>query len=311
MELAIPYVLVGPDGTRAVFGNGDAAKADPDFVGWLDAEQPITGLLGSADTKTQPTELVAGDGVDIGATFLGGRPGTINVMLDPNTDIATRELRIARLKRASRGLRADCELSWTPSVDGIRRLMRLRRNGKVDPTGRRPVTMQLPMASGDAYVFSYDEASASFVPSASGEIGIPDPILDPITSDFNTGGSASIVTNLGDAETWPRIRIDGPITNPAVLNVTTGQRIGFNVTLADSEYLMIYPEYGQVLLGSKTLIGGTWFDVVAPLADRYGVYDFALSTWWQLAPGNNDVRLLAFAFSAGALVTLYFRHAWE
>jgi len=309
VELSIPYELTGPDGTRAVFGNSDAARADSDWVGWLDPEQGVTGLLDGADIRAQPVELVAGDGGDPGPAFLGLRPGTIQVILDPNVAFATRERYEAKLKRASRGLRADCELRWTPTSDGIERCLRLRRTARPAPSGRHPRSMQLNMTSGDPYVLSANEFS-QIVQPANGEIGVSDPVTDPMTSQLNEG-VALLVANEGDAESWPRFRIDGPLTNPQILNQTTGQRIVLGAVLGAAEYLMVYPEFGQVLLGAKQDIGGVWFDVAAALQDRYAYVDFAATDWWQLVDGNNDVRLLSTSFSAGAQVTIWWRHSWE
>ena len=169
--------------------------------------------------------------------------------------------------------------------------------------------MQLNMTSGDPYVLSANEFS-QIVQPANGEIGVSDPVTDPMTSPLNEG-VALLVANEGDAESWPRFRIDGPLTNPQILNQTTGQRIVLGAVLGAAEYLMVYPEFGQVLLGAKQDIGGVWFDVAAALQDRYAYVDFAATDWWQLVDGNNDVRLLSTSFSAGAQVTIWWRHSWE
>jgi hypothetical protein len=298
VELSIPYALTGPDGTRVVFGNSDTAKADPDWIGYLDAENGITGLLDGADIRSQPIDVVAGDGQDLGPSFLGARPGTIQLVIDPNAaSVASMEAAIARAKRASRALRADSLLVWTPSIDGIQRMLRLRRTGRPSVAGRRPKTVQLAMASPDPYVLAAVESNLALTPGQqAGELGMTDPLTDPLSSPLNVTAQ-QFVTNAGDAETWPRFRITGPITNPELINQTTGERIRLVYTLAAGEYLDIYPERGQVLLG------GT--------ADRYGAYDFDDSTWWQLEPGPNDVRLLAASYGPGANVVVYWRHAWE
>jgi hypothetical protein len=298
VELSIPYTLVGPDGTRVVFGNSDVAKADPDWVGYLDAENGITGLMDGADVRSQPVDVVAGDGIDLGPSFMGARPGTIQIVVNPNAaSVAAMEALIAKTKRASRALRADALLTWTPTVDGIQRMMRLRRTGKPSVAGRRPKTIQLAMTSPDVDVLAAVESNIQLQPGQqAGELGISDPITDPITSPLNVTAQQMAI-NLGDVETWPRFRITGPITNPELLNQTTGQRIRLTYTLGAGEYLDVYPERGQILLG------GT--------ADRYGALDFDVSDWWQLVPGPNDVRLLAAAYAAGANVNIYWRHAWE
>jgi len=297
-ELGIAYVLTGPDGTRAVVGNCDAASSDPDFVGFLDPTNGITGLVDAADVRESAAELVAADGGIHGPFFLGRRPGTIQGLIVPTSDLdpTTVNAAIQRLKRATRALRADGLLTWTPT-GGSARMLRVRRQQRPSISGRRPKAFQVALVSTDPYALAVNEANIIITPGASaGELGIPNPITDPITSPLNVTAAQSVV-NQGDAPTWPRFRIDGPITNPELLNNTTGLTIKLNYTLGSGEYLDVRPERGAILLG------GT--------ADRYSALNFAASTWWQLEPGANDVRLLAAAYSGAAQATVFWRHAWE
>lgn len=297
MELAIAYELTGPDGTRIVLGNGDPAKTDPDWIGFLDPENGITGLLDGADVTENVDDVVQGDGGVQGPNWRTRRSGTIQGVIDPNAAITTMETYIQKLKRASAALRGDALMKWTPTHDGMTRQLRLRRQAKPAFGGRRPKTFQLAMTSPDALILSAVEQNAILIPgAAAGEIGYPDPIVDPITSELSVTGQ-QFVQNLGDQATWPRFRIDGPITNPQILNNTTGLRVELAYTLLAGEWLDIYPERGQILLG------GT--------ADRYGAFQFATSTWWQLVPGLNDIRLLAASYAAGAQAIIEWRHAWD
>lgn len=297
MELSIPYIFE-TDGARAVVGNSDEAQDDPDFVGFLDPENGITGILDGADHRVVASDLVEADGSTFGPTWLSGRPGTVQGLILPvaGLDSATVNAALEKLERATRALRLDGWLRWTPSGSSLERQLRFRRTAAPAVTRRRPKAFQFAITSPDAYITSSSEASLVITPGlAAGELGIANPITDPITSDLNVTGQAFVV-NQGTAETWPRFQIAGPITNPEILNNTTGERIRLIFDLAVGETLDVMPRNGQILFN------GT--------ADRYGAYDFALSSWWQLLPGNNDVRLLASAYSTGAAVTVYWRHAW-
>lgn len=297
MELAIAYVLVGPDGTRIVVGNGDPATSDSDWVGYLDPENGISGLLDGADVTENVDDIVQGDGGVQGPNWRARRSGTIQGVISPNAGIVTAETYIQKIKRASAALRGDALLTWTPSTDGIRRRLRLRRQAKPAFGGRRPKTFQLAMASPDPLILSDVEQNTTIIPgAAAGELGYPDPELDPITSPANVSGQGS-VQNLGDQATWPRFRISGPITNPTLLNNTTGKRIDLTYALQAGEFLDVYPERGVVLLGGSQ--------------DRYAAYQFATSEWWQLLSGVNDIRLLAASYAAGAQAIIYWRHAWD
>ena len=297
MELSIPYTLVGPDGTRIVLGNGAGATSDPDWIGYLDPDSGITGLLDGADISENADDIVQGDGGVQGPNWRTRRSGTIQGVLSPNAPVTTVEAYAQKMRRATAALRGDCMLTWTPTMDGITRRLRLRRQGKPVVTGRRPKAFQLAMASPDALVLSDTESNAIITPGvAAGEIGYPDPMADPITSPINVTAQ-QFITNQGDQPTWPHFRIVGPITNPTLLNNSTGKKIDLTYTLLAGEYLDVYPERGQILLAGS--------------ADRYAAYQFATSEWWQLQPGANDIRLLAVNYAAGAQVIIYWRHAWD
>jgi hypothetical protein len=298
MELGIPYQLISPDGSRAVVGNADAAAFDPDFVGYLNPENGITGLLDGADVRESSTEVIEGDGATHGPFYLGRRSGTINGVLLPNSDIVAVNAAGAKLKRATRALLADGRILWTPSGESIQRMLRFRRQGRPDiGQGRRPKTFQVPLVSADPYVLSAAEASIVLTPGqAAGELGIANPILDPITSALNVTAQQFVV-NQGDAPSWPRFRIDGPIVNPEILNQTSGRRVRLVYTLAAGEWLDVYSATGQILLGGS--------------AERPGALDFPNSNWWQVLAGANDVRLIAASYSAPAQLTVFWRHAWE
>lgn len=487
MELSIPYEFTAPDGARAVIGNSDAAMADPDFVGILDPENGITGILDEATHRVSGTDLVEGDGMTFGPTWLGGRPGTVQGLILPpgGLDPALVNAAGEKLERATRALHADGFLRWTPGGSAIERELRFRRTSGPNLTRRRPKAFQFALTSPDAYILSSGESSLEITPGlGAGELGIPNPILDPIASPLDVSAQAFVV-NQGTADTWPRFRIRGPITNPRVIHqiappltnwaknpsvelttttytqyvgntiarsteqsysgdyslkatysndtrltsvaivpsggVQVGQifhgsarvwipsswtggqviigddgtngannivaQVNADMALRD-QWQTIYwtkekitsagtttnifikytgtaptvgdfiyidgvmsiigaedpgvPDYfdgdfaGSQWLGSPhnseslygggsetvaltyDLAAGDFLDVFPRTgqillngdADRYGSLDFAASSWWKLAPGSNDVRLLAAASSAGASVIVYWRHAW-
>ena len=82
-----------------------------------------------------------------------------------------------------------------------------------------------------------------------------------------------------------------------MLNNSTGELLAFAYTLNPGEYFDVYPERGRILLNG--------------VSDRYSALDFAQSTWFQIQPGSNDIRLLASSFSSPAALTVYWRNAYE
>jgi hypothetical protein len=290
--------LISPTGDRAVVGNSSAAVADADFCGMLDPESNIQGLLDRAGIRESSTDLTEADGASHGSFWLSRRTGTMQgVLLPSELNMAVVAAAESKLKRATRALRADGILRWTPPNDSSPRQLRFRVQDGPRITGRRPKAWQLTLVSTDVYALASTETLTVITPgAAAGETGISSPITDPITTSLNVTGQQFVV-NQGDAPTWPRFRIDGPITNPQILNNTTGAKVALAYTLNPGEWLSIYPERGRILLNDT--------------ADRYSALDFANSSWWQVQAGSNDVRLLASSFSSPATLSVWHKHAYE
>jgi hypothetical protein len=296
--LDVLYEFIAPDGTRAVVGNSSAAQQDPDWIGMLDPQSNIQGLLDTATVRGAAQDLVEADGQSMPPLYLGGRSGTVQIVILPSSlDLAAIEAAGSKFKRATRALRGDGIFRFTPPNDSSPRQLRVRRQDGPRITGSRPKTGQVTLQSADPYLLSSTEQSVVITPGqAAGELGIPDPMPDPLTSPLNVTAQQSVV-NAGDAPTWPRFRIAGPITNPTLTNNSTGQSISLSYVLNAGEFLDVYPQTGRILAQGTT--------------DRYSALNFALSSWWQLVPGANDVRLQAAAFSAGAQATVFYRSAYE
>lgn len=297
MQIAPPggFVIVGPDGTRAVLQNA----ADPDFCAYLDADNGLTGLLDSADVRESRDNRVEGHGAVQGNNWLAGRSGTIQGIIIPEPDMATYNAREQKLKRATRGLSAASPsvMTWTPDGSVQRRIL-LYRQGRFTTSGRRPKAFAVAMSSPDAYIYSADEQSQVITPAGTSSGGFSSPLRSPLTSVYSQAAQ-SYVLNQGDAETWPRLVIQGPISNPTLLNNSTGLSWTLSYTLAAGETLTVDSAKRTVVFGAST--------------NRFSAYaaNFSANAWWSLLAGTNDIRLLSASFATGAQVTVYFRHAWE
>jgi hypothetical protein len=292
-QAGIPYVLTGPDGTRVVFND----RADLDFVGFLDGENGVTGLEGT-DVRENAEDLVGADGGTHGDFYEGRRPITLQGLIWPDPDSASVNNREARIKRASRALREDCILSWQQDGREATQLS-LRRQGRPSITGRRPKAFQLALVAADYRIVGTNIQSAAIPASGSGS---GSGFTFPLGFDFDFGsdplgavGQADL-ENTGDAPASPLFRIDGPITNPTILNNTTGERIDLTFTLGAGEFLLVDAADRSIKLGGTV--------------DRYSAFNFDTSDWWELQPGSNDVRILAASYSAPAALTVYWRNSF-
>lgn len=125
--------------------------------------------------------------------------------------------------------------------------------------------------------------------------GMTFPATFPLAFGAAASGGYIFVTNNGTFETRPVAIIQGPVTNPAIQNVTSGQTLSFNITLASTDTLTVDFNARTVMLNGS--------------ANRYNAIASG-SSWFTLAPGNSTVRFLASAYNGSATLTLQYRSAW-
>jgi phage-related protein len=100
-----------------------------------------------------------------------------------------------------------------------------------------------------------------------------------ITGTNRTYGDAGesgrlTAVNAGASDAYPVLRIDGPVADPSIEQVTTGQTLVIDATLGEGEYLLIDTRTRAVLYMGSTP-RRTWI--------RAG------STWPLLQPGSNEI----------------------
>jgi hypothetical protein len=293
VEVGIPYEFEGPDGTRVVVND----PSDPDFVGYLVGDGGISGLDG-ADVRENAADIVEGDGGIHDNFYASRRSVVFSGIISPEPDMEAVNRRVNALLRATNALREDGIVRWQETGEDFLRRLTWRRQQKPAITGRRPKAFQIALVSADYRIFSDEEHSLSVLGTAGEENGVGFNLAFDLS--FGGGGVVGqlLVENAGDAETPPRLKVSGPVTNPIISNVTTGEEIRLLYTLAEGEYLEIdtRPDDVSVLLNGAT--------------DRYSALDFVNSDIWQLAPGVNDIRLQASSIAAPATLVVNWRDAW-
>lgn len=248
------YILIGPDGTRAVFN----APADPDFVGYLDPTNGITGLLDTADVIESFAQRVEGDGATQGNQYLGRRTGSLQgiILSDPNPTATNAN--VTKLKRASRAMKggSPAQLLWTPD-GGAQQVMFVYRQGRVAITGRRPKNFVLPLSSPFEYVYSAALHSVSLpLGAVLGDLGFSSPISSPFGTVYNATAQG-FISNAGDAPAWPIFVLNGPMTNPVLLNNTTGLSWMLTASIAQGSQMVVDTYLRTVTLQTPLTFGNT------------------------------------------------------
>lgn len=132
------------------------------------------------------------------------------------------------------------------------------------------------------------DAEATTLPLAGLTGGAAFPIVFPCS--FAVMGSTMAVQNAGDIAAPIRIEIPGPVLNPVVENLSTGEKIALTLDVLEGQTILIDTTYGSLL---------------CRLQDRNGTQTNAMqyltpdSTFWQLEPGEN---IVTFSAPSGSVV---------
>ena len=157
--------------------------------------------------------------------------------------------------------------------------------------------LTLQFECSDPRRYSSTEFSSVIALSVSPDQGLMYPLVYPL--DYGDPPTPSIGTllNDGNMDTPLTINIYGPLENPKIINQTTGRKLDFAIPLTSTDYLVIDTRKGSVLLNG--------------VADR--IYTRSLSSSpilsFNLAAGDNNMRILADSWDVGASVDFSWRSA--
>jgi hypothetical protein len=258
----------------------------------------IDGILDQPETRSADRLRLRRHGMIPGDDFLGGRTVTVTLEVYGEDDAAFAD-NVHDLGLALAPGEDEAPLVFQlPGVagGGLRRLYCRPRRRSL-PVGleffyRMPLAVVEFFATDPRLYDNTESEGLSSLPSAGGGLNF-DAAFPIVFGALSTGGTIN-ATNAGTFPTSPTFRIDGPVTNPRIENVTTGQTLSFTGSLAEGEFLLIDTEARTVLLG------GT--------ASRYSWID-ADAEWWDLPPGTSEVTFRA-STTTEASLTMTWRSAW-
>jgi hypothetical protein len=269
-EIGAPFVIVGPDGTRAAFND----QTDRDFVAML---TDVSGL-DAPDIRESADDLVQMDGGIHGNFYYGRRPITLTGLVLNPASVDERNRRMTKIMRACRALRADATLSWTLS-GGQSQFVKVRLQSGPRFTGAWQKEFIVGLVAADPRIYST--------------------IFQTQVVDAITG--AMTVTNNGNAPTWPYLVVHGSAVSPVVSNNATGESITTSAVLNATSYLT-FDTLNRTVVKDDPAID--YHDSL------YSSIIFASTDWWAIQPGDNPIVLAGTSFGTGASLTVQWRDAW-
>ncbi len=256
------------------------------------------GLHGAEEIRSSDDPRPQAHGVFLGRDYLGARLVSLEVAITADDAAAARAAveELAAAWHMTGPAEGETEpLRFRLPGRPAQRLMGRPRRAAFDTSrlqaGR--VRAELEYFAADPYIYA-DEAESVALPLTAESVGRTYPRTYPLTYGAALSGVA-IVTNSGTVPTHPTIRIVGPVDNPQVENVTAGEYVRIALSLTADDYLDVDMASGTVMLN------GT--------ASRRSALT-SESTWWALAPGDNEVRARADTVQTGAVAAVSWRSAW-
>lgn len=146
-EASIKYTIVSPTGARAVLND----KSDPDFCGYLDGEDAISGI-DSPEIRDTYADLVEAEGGLGGTNFFSRRPIVMNGIVTP-TSATDRNTKLGKLMAATDARYADGTLTWTPS-GGEPVFVKFRRQLPFRATGGFNKKFQIGLVANDPRIYT-------------------------------------------------------------------------------------------------------------------------------------------------------------
>lgn len=256
-----------------------------------------TGLDDLPDVASADFARDAAHGSDAGTDLARDRVVTIAGEIFEATE-ADMAAALSSFRDAFTITSSVAELAWQhPGEDPRVIFARCRRRSIPTNLARSlgaPVwTVQL--VATDPLIYSATESEASTSRTVPGT-GFLVPFTAPFTLGAATAGTVRL-TNAGSVAAPWTARLEGPLTDPVLTNLSTGDRLSFTanggLTLAAGEYVDLASD------GRSVLLAGT--------ADRRLTLSLD-SRWWSLPPGDTDIELAADAGTGTLAVT--HRSAW-
>jgi hypothetical protein len=120
------------------------------------------------------------------------------------------------------------------------------------------------------------------------------PTVIPMTIGGSTVNQNEVITNGGDYEAFPTIRIDGPITGPTITNDDTGDTLDFTgTTINAGDWLDIDCRYGY-----KTVEDQDSANQISTLTDESDIATFSLGS------GSNSITVTGTSATEATQVTI-------
>lgn len=277
---------------KLVDGSREMQLLDRDDLRVTGLEIPFPEVRAAVEAKTDT------DGVNDTTQHFGSRAVSVSLRLLDNSSATLDEL-ASYMHPRSRPYLCASDDAWT----GERRLrLRIAQNaaGVQIPLYPYARDVQAQWVAPDGAWESTAEVEFVATADFGGLEGRTYDLIPPRTYPATTSAGAVHHVNPG---TWvhQKVRLYGPATGPRYTNEDTGETLTFT-----SGLVIAAGDYIEIDTAARTV-----FYLSNSDATRLNFLDYAVSTWWQLAPGANHVRYHPVSgVGAGSVAVVTYRPTW-
>lgn len=261
---------------------------DDDGVEWY--VEVIDGWDG-ADVRLPTQERAFADGLYVDPGWYGGRQLTVPgvaIAADPGGVEAAR----AKLGQVA-DLLAEAGTLIVGETVPKQADVHLRDRVTTEEAGPALI-FAIPLLAADPLKYATALSSATVgLPSSSG--GLTFPAVFPVAFGTSGPGGILVAANTGTRATSPVVSIAGPVTNPRLEHIDQGRTFTVAIDLAAGDTLAVDMRARTVILNGTA-------------SRRANVV--AGSRWFDLDPGDNQIRFAADSYDPAASMTLEWRSAW-
>lgn len=261
-------------------------------------QTPVQGL-DAADYRIVNYPIPGQDNARVSSAFYDARTITLPGMVSGQNPAQYEANRIllsqaCSLNRDANGYPTPTKLSFTTLGGSSYFINVIAKKPVFDMTYPTWSKFVINLMAPDPRIYATTQQNSGAVTTTLGG-GFVVPVVVPIVSNTSTGGIA-FVNNSGTTDSHPILTLTGPLTNPYIVNTTTGYAFQLDFTIPGGSYVTI-DMYEQ-----SVMLNGT-----SPMLS----YIDPISSWWTIVPGNNTFSLSTASSTDTGNVLLFFYSAFE
>jgi hypothetical protein len=292
-QISCPYYFTGVQQIGSAIITQNATFNDPNDANYVGDLTEVTGLE-MPDIRESAEDRVQGDGGIQGDSFFARRAVVFSGTITGHSTMYEREARLDKLRRMmSAGMRKTAQGGLSVHWQNL-------------PTASNPALRLNLMPQGPLRV------SGGWIKNFTFGVVAPDPVIQsyqPSTAGPALPGVSLVTENVGNWPSSVSIDIKGPVTNPTVTNLATGDVLRFTSGFFVPALMRIIINTADRTI-TKVPVSGYAGNATFDAFNLSTNIDYIGSTWPEIVQGVNNFTLTGSGTTAATSLTVNWYSAW-